>query len=130
MAVWQVVHHATGDSSLFNGKAMTYYGRWTYKYEEAARQGAAGVIIIHEACAAAYPWAVVQNSWKGAKFDLVSPDGNASKCKFEGWATTGKAKKIFQLILEWLKLLPGINRFFLEQEAKIKTDRIIHLNQK
>ena len=88
--------YATGDSSLFNGKAMTYYGRWTYKYEEAARQGAAGVIIIHEAGAAAYPWAVVQNSWKGAKFDLVSPDGNASKCKFEGWATTGKAKKIFQ----------------------------------
>jgi Zn-dependent M28 family amino/carboxypeptidase len=88
--------YATGDSSLFNGKAMTYYGRWTYKYEEAARQGAAGVIIIHETGAAAYPWAVVQNSWKGAKFDLVSPEGNASKCKFEGWVTSDKAEEIFQ----------------------------------
>lgn len=88
--------YATEDSTLFNGKAMTYYGRWTYKYEEAARQGAAGIFIIHETGAAAYPWAVVQNSWSGAKFDLVSSDGNASKCKFEAWVTTGKAKEIFK----------------------------------
>jgi len=56
---------ATKDESLFNGKAMTYYGRWTYKFEEAARQGAAGAFIVHETEPAAYPWEVVEGSWRG-----------------------------------------------------------------
>ena len=57
--------YATGDSKLFDGKAMTYYGRWTYKFEEAARQGAAGILIVHEIGPAGYPWEVVRGSWSG-----------------------------------------------------------------
>lgn len=61
---------ATQDESLFNGNAMTYYGRWTYKFEEAARQGAAGAFIVHETKPAAYPWEVVEGSWRGEQFSL------------------------------------------------------------
>lgn len=89
--------YATGDPDLFTGKRMTYYGRWTYKYEEAARQGAAGILIIHEDGAASYPWGVVQNGRMGSQ--LVIDDGkkNSSACKFEGWVTLNKAKEIFSL---------------------------------
>lgn len=89
--------YATGDSTLFNGKSMTYYGRWTYKYEEAARQGAAAAIIIHETGAAGYPWGVVQNSWSGPQYHLVTADKNMSRCKAEGWVTNENARKIFQM---------------------------------
>ena len=61
---------ATGKLRLFNGRSMTYYGRWTYKFEEAARQGAAAAIVIHEEEPAAYPWSVVENSWQGPQLDL------------------------------------------------------------
>jgi Zn-dependent M28 family amino/carboxypeptidase len=88
--------YATGDSTLFNGKAMTYYGRWTYKYEEAARQGAKAAIIIHETGAAAYPWAVVQNSWSGAQFYLVGNDLSKSDLQLQSWITTESAQKIFE----------------------------------
>lgn len=87
--------YATGDSTLFTGKAMTYYGRWTYKFEEAARQGARAAIIIHETGAAGYPWTVVRNSWSGPQF---YPEGNmflTSELEFKGWVTTEAAKKIF-----------------------------------
>ena len=57
--------YASGDSALFNGRAMTYYGRWTYKFEEAARQGAKGIFVVHETGPAGYPWSVVENSWTG-----------------------------------------------------------------
>jgi Zn-dependent M28 family amino/carboxypeptidase len=89
--------YATKDPELFTGKKMTYYGRWTYKYEEAARQGAAGILIIHEDGAASYPWAVVQNGRMGPQ--LVVDDGNKnnSACKFEGWISLNKAKEIFSL---------------------------------
>ena len=60
----------------FNGKAMTYYGRWTYKFEEAARQGAAGVLIIHETAPASYPWGVVENGWSGEQLNLTFADQN------------------------------------------------------
>lgn len=86
---------ATQDPELFNGRAMTYYGRWTYKYEEAARQGAACAIIIHETEPAAYGWGVVRNGWTGPNFSLVSADGNASRCAFESWITLNTARKIF-----------------------------------
>ena len=76
---------ATGDSEFFNGNAMTYYGRWTYKYEEAARQGAAGVIIVHESEAAGYPWQVVTGSWSGEQFDLVAEDRNLGRAAIESW---------------------------------------------
>ncbi len=88
--------YATGDSTLFNGKAMTYYGRWTYKFEEAARQGAEGAVIIHETGPAGYPWEVVRNSWTGPQFDLVAEDNNLSRCAVEGWFTEEVARNLFQ----------------------------------
>ncbi len=86
---------ATHDPALFNGKAMTYYGRWTYKYEEAGRQGAAAAIIVHETAPASYPWAVVSGSWAGAQYDLERPDGGADRTKMEGWISHDTAVKLF-----------------------------------
>lgn len=83
------------DGDLFNGKAMTYYGRWTYKFEEAARQGATAAIIVHETAPASYPWEVVSGSWSGAQYDLERPDGGADRTKLEGWISFEAAKKIF-----------------------------------
>jgi Zn-dependent M28 family amino/carboxypeptidase len=88
--------YATSDTSLFNGKAMTIYGRWTYKFEEAARQGASAAIIIHETNAAAYPWAVVQNSWSGSQFYLLDNDLTRSNLQLQSWVTTESAQKIFE----------------------------------
>ncbi len=87
---------ATQDPGLFTGRAMTYYGRWTYKYEEAARQGAECAVIIHETEPAAYGWDVVRNGWTGPNFNLVSEDGNASRCAVETWITLETAKTIFE----------------------------------
>jgi Zn-dependent M28 family amino/carboxypeptidase len=88
--------YATSDSTLFTGKAMTIYGRWTYKFEEAARQGAKAAIIIHETGAAAYPWGVVQNNWTGPQFYLVGNDLSKSDLLLQSWVTTESAKKIFE----------------------------------
>ena len=87
--------YATRDENLFNGFAMTYYGRWTYKYEEAMRQGADAAIVIHENGAAGYPWAVVRAGWTGRGFYLESADGNMSRVKAEGWITQDSAQAIF-----------------------------------
>lgn len=87
---------ATEDPELFNGRAMTYYGRWVYKYEEAARQGAAGIFIVHETAPAAYGWNVVQTGWSGPRFNLLSPDNNMSKCAVEGWLHLDAARKVFE----------------------------------
>lgn len=86
---------ATGDAELFNGKAMTYYGRWTYKFEEAARQGAAAALIVHETEPAAYGWDVVANSWSGAQSDLVRPNGGADRAMMEGWIQRDVAVEMF-----------------------------------
>lgn len=87
---------ATKDSTLFTGNAMTYYGRWTYKYEEAARQGATGCFVIHETEAASYPWEVVRNGWTGSQYYLVAEDKNLSNCEMEGWINNQKAREIFE----------------------------------
>lgn len=87
--------YATQNPALFTGNAMTYYGRWTYKFEEAARQGAAAAIVIHETLPAAYPWAVVEGSWSGPQFSLESEDGGASRVKVESWIQGAQAAKIF-----------------------------------
>jgi Zn-dependent M28 family amino/carboxypeptidase len=79
---------------LFKGDTMTYYGRWTYKYEEAARQGAVGVLIVHQTEPASYPWTVV-NSNGHAKLNLQQADKHLSRCKVEGWLNEDAAKKIF-----------------------------------
>ncbi len=84
----------TGNETLFNGRAMTYYGRWTYKYEEAARQGAAAALIVHETEPASYGWDVVVNSWSGAQFELGDA-GDAPIMALEGWITVETAKDLF-----------------------------------
>jgi Zn-dependent M28 family amino/carboxypeptidase len=81
------------DSTMFRGKAMTYYGRWTYKYEIATRKGAAAAIIVHETGPAGYPYDVVKSSWGRENFDIAG--GGAARVAVEGWITTGKAKEIF-----------------------------------
>ena len=86
---------ATKDPNLFTGDAMTYYGRWTYKYEEASRQGAAGAIIIHETAPASYPWSVVENSWSGEQFGFVKDNNNMDRVAVEGWVTVDVAKELF-----------------------------------
>lgn len=86
---------ATKDPALFTGDAMTYYGRWTYKYEEASRQGAAGAIIIHETAPASYPWSVVENSWSGEQFGFQKENNNMDRVTVEGWVTTDVAKELF-----------------------------------
>jgi Zn-dependent M28 family amino/carboxypeptidase len=79
----------------FQGTTMTYYGRWTYKYEEASRQGAKAAIIVHETKPASYGWTVVANSWSGPQYGLVSKNGNADRVAIEGWLTTEAAQKVF-----------------------------------
>ena len=86
---------ASGDPDRFNGRAMTYYGRWTYKYEEAARQGAEAVLVIHDTEPAGYPWDVVQGSWSGPQFGLVAEDANLSRAAVEGWLTLDAAHRLF-----------------------------------
>ncbi|MEI8621527.1 M28 family metallopeptidase [Pseudoalteromonas sp. B129b] len=86
---------ATKNPALFTGDAMTYYGRWTYKYEEASRQGAAGAIIIHETAPASYPWSVVENSWSGEQFGFQKENNNMDRVGVEGWVTTDVAKELF-----------------------------------
>jgi len=83
------------DDPTFAGEAMTYYGRWTYKFEEAAARGAAGAILIHNTERAGYPWEVVENSWSGEQFDVVRTDHGESRCAFESWITEGAARKLF-----------------------------------
>jgi len=85
----------SGDSSYFKGNTMTYYGRWTYKYEEAARQGARGVLIVHETPQAGYPWSVVVSGATASKFYLQPDDGYLDRCEVEGWITRDAAAKLF-----------------------------------
>jgi Zn-dependent M28 family amino/carboxypeptidase len=83
----------SGDSTMFKGNEMTYYGRWTYKYEEAARQGAAGVIILHDTEPASYGWNVIESSWTGARLTIAS---EFPKLEVESWASGESAEKMFE----------------------------------
>ena len=87
--------YATQDPEVFNGNAMTYYGRWTYKYEEAARQGAAGALIVHETGPAGYGWEVVSGSWSGPQIGLQADNLNSDKNDIEGWLTLDSAEALF-----------------------------------
>src|SRR5881398_1084191 len=82
------------DDKMFKGKAMTYYGRWTYKYEIAAQKGAAAAIIIHETESAAYPWQVVKSSWGKENFELDNPNKNMDAISVRSWITLEVAKKL------------------------------------
>ncbi|MCC3160323.1 M28 family metallopeptidase [Hymenobacter sp. 15J16-1T3B] len=88
--------NAGTDTTLFRGKAMTYYGRWTYKYEEAARHGAAAVLIVHDTQPAAYPWSVVLSGAVSPKLRAQTANKGADKCALEGWLTLDAAKRLFQ----------------------------------
>jgi Zn-dependent M28 family amino/carboxypeptidase len=95
-AVPSAANPAVLDSAMFRGPAMTYYGRWTYKYEIASAKGAAGAIIIHDDAAAGYGWGVVKGSWSGRELiDLRSADNNAGRVAVEGWITSPKASELF-----------------------------------
>jgi len=84
-----------GDAELFSGKKMTYYGRWTYKFEEAARQGASAALIIHDDAGAGYGWDVVKNSWSGAQYDLPASADPEPRLPMQGWLTGETAGQLF-----------------------------------
>lgn len=84
------------DAKLFKGRGMTYYGRWTYKYDIASQLGAAAVLIVHETAPASYPWAVVQNSWGGnERFELDADHRNLKRVPVQGWLTLEKTRELF-----------------------------------
>jgi Zn-dependent M28 family amino/carboxypeptidase len=88
---WQTAE-AKGE---FNGRAMTYYGRWSYKYEEAARQGAAAVLVVHDTEPAGYGWNVVESSWTGTQYLADSQNGGADQTVANGWIQLSKAQELF-----------------------------------
>ncbi len=103
--------YVTSDSTLFEGKAMTYEGRWTYKFEEAARQGAKAAIIIHETGAAAYPWSVVENGWRDSKLYLTDNLLSKSQLLLQSWISTECAKKLFNFAgLDFEKVTSSASR--------------------
>ena len=111
---------ATGDADLFKGNAMTYYGRWTYKYEEAARQGALGILIVHDTPGAGYPWSVVTNGAQIPKMYLQDEQGYADRSKIEGWLTTEAAIRLFgSARLDFMEL---------KQQASQRGFRPMHLD--
>lgn len=125
---------ATQNDKLFKGRSMTYYGRWTYKFEEAGRQGAAAALIVHDTAPASYGWDVVSGSWTGAQYDLVRPDGGASRTTLEGWLHLDTAKSLFtsagldfddlsgQAVEKGFKPLPmGDLKLNAELKQKVKT---------
>lgn len=98
------------NKDLFKGSNMTYYGRWTYKFEEAARQGATGVLIIHDTGAASYGWHVVRSGWSGPQLNLQTADNGASRAAFEGWLNADAAKRLFEFA--------GVSPDLIEQAKK------------
>ncbi len=88
---------ATKDPKVFKGGTMTYYGRWEYKIEEAERQGAAGVLLVHDGAAAGYGWNVVRNTWSGAQLDLATADDGGGHASIEGWIQKDAARSLFSL---------------------------------
>ncbi|GAA4357749.1 M28 family metallopeptidase [Kangiella marina] len=112
---------AQPDAGVFQGKAMTYYGRWTYKYEEAARQGAAGAIIIHETAPASYGWNVVSSSWSGPQYHLPST-GDVPKLDAEMWITLDQAHNLFRQ--------SGLDLAKLQQDALSKNFKPVPLDSK
>lgn len=124
---------ASKDPDLFQGNAMTYYGRWTYKYEEAARQGAEAVFIIHETMPAGYGWGVVENSNSNTKFSLVDDNNNASQVGVMGWLHLNAARQLFEKAgLDYGELKrkaskPGFTPILLNTKASLSfTNSIEH----
>ncbi|TQV67706.1 M28 family peptidase [Exilibacterium tricleocarpae] len=110
----------TQDPAHFTGNAMTYYGRWTYKYEEAARQGAAAALVIHDTAPAAYPWEVVPNSWSGPQIHLQRADKGESKLPVEAWIHLQPATELLRAA--------GLDYDTLKREAAQPGFKAIPLN--
>ena len=113
-------HPGQLDERMFKGKAMTYYGRWTYKYEIGSRLGADGVLIVHETEPASYDWNVVAHSWSGEAFTLASANGNADHVAVQGWITLDKARALFAQA--------GQNFDALKAQARTREFRPVPLN--
>ncbi len=88
--------YASKDPTVFKGNAMTEYGRDAYKLEEAARQGAQGVLLVHDAAVIGYGWNAVQATWSGAQFELQAADANAGRAALEGWLQNDAARALFK----------------------------------
>ncbi|MCB1599638.1 MAG: M28 family peptidase [Xanthomonadales bacterium] len=123
----------TGNDALFRGKAMTYYGRWTYKYEEALRQGAAAALIVHDDAGAAYGWEVVRNGFSGAEFDLPAAPGALRPLAIRGWISSAAAVRIFSKLGHDFPALrkaanqPGFKPVALDAKASMAvTSRVRH----
>ena len=117
--------YATQNPDLFNGNAMTYYGRWTYKFEEAARQGAAAALIVHETGPAGYGWEVVSNSWSGPQIGLEAENLNGDRAEIEGWLTLDSAEALFDgagLVYHELKAAASEAGFSAVSMADIKAN--------
>lgn len=117
------------DKTLFKGDTMTYYGRWTYKFEEAARQGATGVLIIHDTDAASYGWNVVRSGWSGPQLNLETRDNGASRAAFEGWLTAEAADRLFELAGGVDRLVaqakkPGFKAVNLDVKASVELENV------
>ncbi|HWO01587.1 MAG TPA: M28 family metallopeptidase [Blastocatellia bacterium] len=108
------------DDKMFKGQAMTYYGRWTYKFEIAAQKGAAGVLVVHETGPAGYPWSVPKGSFTIENFDLVSQDKNMSRVNVEGWITNDRARELFGVV--------GMNFDAMKKAAVRKDFKPVSLN--
>ena len=107
-------------SGDFGGKAMTYYGRWTYKYEEAARRGAAGLLVIHETAPASYGWATVKNSNTNTMFDIVRKQPKASHSQLEGWIQRDVAANLLKQA--------GLDFDSLKQQARTRDFKAVQLD--
>ena len=117
--------HGT-DARLFDGDRMTWYGRWTYKFEEAARKGAAAALIIHDTAGASYGWDVVRNSWSGPQYDLPAKDDPAPRLPVQGWITGEAADALFKAAGQDLAKLraaagrPGFRAVPLDARASLE----------
>jgi Zn-dependent M28 family amino/carboxypeptidase len=125
----------TRDSTLFKGSEMTYYGRWTYKYEEAARQGAAGVLIIHEPLGAGYDYSIPRKSSIIPNLYIQSADSNSSRCRFTGWISSESAIKLLKtkgLDVSELRAVAckkGFRGFPLDMNISLKISNTIDYNK-
>jgi Zn-dependent M28 family amino/carboxypeptidase len=120
--------YGSKDPRVFRGNAQTYYGRWTYKVEEAARHGAAGVLLIHDPGAAGYGWNVVVNGRTGAQLDRATPDDNAGRAAIEGWVSADAARAIFgQAGLDYAAITSAAARpGFKPMALGLKVDAMVH----
>jgi Zn-dependent M28 family amino/carboxypeptidase len=120
--------HATQDPRVFKGDTMTSYGRWAYKFEEAARRGAAGVLLIHDTAAAGYGWNVVVNSWTGAQLESAANDAVAGRAAIEGWITFDAGRALFaQAGLDFTGLVAAAARPGFKAVAMgLKVDAQVH----